>query len=122
MHKLPRERLRFCFNKKLKNLKRRWNLLIFGMIKLRRRQFYSATLLELKILTGRTHQIRVHMAYIGHPIVGDEKYGSRAHIGRPALHAKTLGFIHPKTKPYVEFTTELPADMVELIKDSSIVA
>jgi len=79
-------------------------------------RFRNATLVELKLGTGRTHQIRVHMAYIGHPILGDDTYGVKAPIKRPALHAKMLGFIHPVTKKYMEFTSELPADMIKLIK------
>lgn len=78
-------------------------------------RFQGATMLELVLGTGRTHQIRVHMLYIGHPIVGDEKYGYGDSIGRPALHAKTIGFIHPKTGEYMEFSSELPDDMLKLI-------
>lgn len=74
------------------------------------------TLIELFLGTGRTHQIRVHMAYIGHPIVGDEKYGSKAGMSRPALHAKVLGFVHPVTKKYMEFTSELPDDIKEAVR------
>jgi len=80
------------------------------------KRFSSATLVELTLMTGRTHQIRVHMSYIGHPLLGDLKYGGCGSMGRPALHAKTLGFVHPKTKKRVEFTSELPEDMRELIE------
>jgi len=80
-------------------------------------RFKDATMLELVLGTGRTHQIRVHMLYIGHPIVGDEKYGYKDSIGRPALHAKMIGFIHPKTGIYMEFSSELPGDMLKLIKE-----
>lgn len=78
-------------------------------------RFKNSTLLELTLGTGRTHQIRVHMSYVGHPLVGDDKYGVKSELGRPALHAKTLGFIHPTTKKYMEFTSDLPSDMKELI-------
>jgi 23S rRNA pseudouridine1911/1915/1917 synthase len=55
------------------------------------------------------------MAYMGHPLLGDETYGSAGPISRPALHAKTLGFTHPATKEYMEFTSGLPDDMKEVI-------
>lgn len=80
-------------------------------------RFGDATLVELKLGTGRTHQIRVHMAHIGHPLIGDETYGLKAPIGRPALHARTIGFTHPATGKYVEFASALPKDMERLIKD-----
>ena len=78
-------------------------------------RFKDFTMLEVTLGTGRTHQIRVHMAYIGHPLLGDVKYGSRSGIARTALHAKTLGFIHPVTKKYMEFTSKLPKDMKALM-------
>jgi len=80
------------------------------------RRFKDFTLVELTLGTGRTHQIRVHMSYIGHPLLGDEKYGKRDMPGRPALHAKTLGFIHPITEKYMEFESDLPEDMREIIE------
>ena len=61
--------------------------------------------------TGRTHQIRVHMSSIGHPLVGDPLYGfkkSKYRQDGQMLHAKTLGFIHPRTKEYMEFSSEFP--------------
>lgn len=66
---------------------------------------------KCKLETGRTHQIRVHMAYIGHPVIGDPVYGpkkSKFPEKAQLLHAKTVGFIHPKTKEYMEFHTEIP--------------
>ena len=73
-------------------------------------RFKDATLIELKLETGRTHQIRVHLSYIGHPVVNDPVYGRRKLINDTGqcLHAKTLGFIHPTTKKYMEFDSELP--------------
>ena len=69
------------------------------------------TLIKLKLETGRTHQIRVHMAHIGHPLLGDEVYGAKKQpfklLGQ-VLHAKTLGFIHPTKNEYIEFNTDLP--------------
>lgn len=73
-------------------------------------RYKDTTLIELSLETGRTHQIRVHMNYIGYPIVNDPVYGRRKLIddSGQCLHAKTLGFIHPKTGKYMEFTSELP--------------
>ncbi len=73
-------------------------------------RFKKYTLVELSLETGRTHQIRVHMKYIGHPLVGDYVYGPKNVIGETGqfLHAKTLGFIHPRTKEYLEFDSPLP--------------
>lgn len=69
------------------------------------------THLSLRLETGRTHQIRVHMAYIGHSVAGDEVYGPKKVITElcgQCLHAKKIGFIHPKSKKYMEFETDLP--------------
>lgn len=79
------------------------------------KRFPDFTVLELKLETGRTHQIRVHLSYMGYPLLGDEKYGARGILARPALHSATLGFVHPITKQYLEFTSELPEDLRELI-------
>ncbi len=76
----------------------------------------AATLVELELLTGRTHQIRVHMKHIGHTLLGDEFYdGDLSMIKRQALHAKYLSFPHPVTKDPVEISCPLPDDMQELI-------
>ncbi len=74
------------------------------------KRFKDATLIELRLETGRTHQIRVHMEYIGHPVVNDPVYGNRKLVddSGQCLHAKTLGFVHPKTLKYMEFDSELP--------------
>ena len=69
------------------------------------------TLMKLRLKTGRTHQIRVHMKHIGHPVVGDDIYGSKANkfgLEGQLLHSKILGFVHPSTKEYMEFESELP--------------
>ncbi|MEQ9763763.1 RluA family pseudouridine synthase [Streptococcus sp. ZJ151] len=73
-------------------------------------RFGDYTLVALQLETGRTHQIRVHMAYIGHPIAGDVTYGPRKTLAGKGqfLHAKTLGFTHPKTGELVTFEAELP--------------
>ena len=77
------------------------------------RRYYSSnvTLVEATLETGRTHQIRVHMSSIGHPLVGDEVYGSKDTkfaVHGQMLHAKILGFIHPTTNNYIEFDSKLP--------------
>jgi len=70
----------------------------------------GSTLVLLMPRTGRTHQLRVHMAHLGHPILGDDKYGDRRTFSRLALHAKTLAFTHPKTKVQIEFTSQIPKE------------
>ncbi|MBI4291534.1 MAG: RluA family pseudouridine synthase [Betaproteobacteria bacterium] len=88
------------------------------------RRFAQATLLECSLATGRTHQIRVHMHSLGHPLVGDPVYRltrrpaaapALAAFGRQALHAARLSFIHPVSRAEVSFESPLPADMRELI-------
>ena len=98
------------------------------------KRYGYVTLVECILETGRTHQIRVHMKHIGHPLFNDERYGGEqilrgtqsgtynsfirncfAICPRQALHARTLGFKHPKTGEEMDFTTELPADMTELL-------
>ena len=74
--------------------------------------FQRFTLVEVRLLTGRTHQIRVHFASIGHPLVGDATYGKRdPALGRHFLHAGLLGFCHPSAGEYVEFRSELPPEL-----------
>ena len=80
------------------------------------KRFKDFTMLELSLGTGRTHQIRVHLSYIGHPVIGDKMYGSKFGMLRHALHAKTLGFFHPTTKQLMEFDSNIPSDIEELIK------
>ncbi|WP_346913475.1 RluA family pseudouridine synthase [Clostridium sp.] len=74
-------------------------------------RFKSNTLVECRLETGRTHQIRVHMAHLHHPLIGDQVYGykkQRFKLQGQALHAKNLGFIHPTTGEYMEFDSQLP--------------
>ena len=97
-------------------------------------RFGFVTLVECRLETGRTHQIRVHMAHLGHPLFGDERYVGReirqgtiyakyrqfiqncfAICPRQALHAKTLGFVHPRTGETLRFDSPLPADMTALL-------
>ena len=98
-------------------------------------RFNYVTLVQCVLETGRTHQIRVHMKYIGHPLFNDDFYGGDKIVKgtifskykqfvdncfnicpRQALHAKTLGFIHPTTEKEMFFDTELPADMQQVIE------
>ena len=77
------------------------------------------TWVELQLETGRTHQIRVHMSYIGHPLLGDPVYGAKKcpfNLNGQVLHAKVLGFIHPRTGEYMEFNSELPDYFSSLIE------
>ncbi len=74
-------------------------------------RFGSFTHIRCRLETGRTHQIRVHMAYIGHPVAGDEVYGPKKavkNLNGQCLHAKMIGFVHPKTNEYMEFESALP--------------
>ena len=92
----------------------------------------QAALVECRLLTGRTHQIRVHLAHAGHPLIGDHVYGTRAgraaarsgaagaavfSFPRQALHARLLGFVHPASGERLEFESPLPADMTGLIEN-----
>lgn len=98
-------------------------------------RFGYTTLIECVLETGRTHQIRAHLKHIGHPLFGDERYGGteilrgqrtssyKAYIhnclklcNRQALHARTLGFVHPKTGEQMDFTSELPDDLGQVIQ------
>lgn len=97
------------------------------------RRYNLASYLRLRLKTGRTHQIRVHMQHVGHPVVGDPDYGGRNSrvverpeqmpafrhvltlVKRQALHAARLGFVHPRTHAYVEFTSALPEDMEQVL-------
>jgi len=80
-------------------------------------RFNKYTFIECQLETGRTHQIRVHMKYIGHPLAGDPKYGPKKTIdfGGQALHAGVLGFRHPRTGEYLEFESPLPDDFQALL-------
>ncbi|MBH0333435.1 pseudouridine synthase [Brevibacillus brevis] len=81
-------------------------------------RFKEYTMVELKLETGRTHQIRVHMKYIDYPLVGDPKYGPKntLELDGQALHAKTLGFIHPRTGEQLEFEAPMPKEMLDVIE------
>jgi len=90
-------------------------------------RFSNATLIEAKLGTGRTHQIRVHFASMGYPVLGDRTYGKKVELEvkakkkilfpRQMLHAELLGFTHPATGKYLEFSSPLPEDMTQKIKE-----
>ncbi|WP_342600577.1 RluA family pseudouridine synthase [Psychrobacillus sp. FSL H8-0483] len=82
-------------------------------------RFDKFTLVECQLETGRTHQIRVHMKYIGYPLAGDPKYGPKKTIDfdGQVLHAGVLGFIQPKTGEYLEFSSPLPEEFTNLLQD-----
>ena len=96
-----------------------------------KRRYQRFTLLDVELKTGRTHQIRVHLSWLKHPVVGDDTYGGgrdnsvqdprlRARIrnlGRQFLHAEKLGFLHPSTQAPLQFTAPLPPELAELLND-----
>lgn len=81
------------------------------------KRYNNATLIEVKLETGRTHQIRVHMDYINHPVVNDPVYGGRKLFDNTGqcLHAKELGFVHPTTKKFMKFDSELPSCFLNIL-------
>ncbi|MBU3656547.1 MAG: 23S rRNA pseudouridine(1911/1915/1917) synthase RluD [Rhodocyclaceae bacterium] len=113
----PRQRIRMAVTSQGKEAITHYRLL---------EVFPGCSLVECTLETGRTHQIRVHMAHLGHPLVGDETYlGGRRHplpepaaqFGRQALHARQLGLIHPETGEPMRWTAQVPADMGQLLED-----
>jgi 23S rRNA pseudouridine1911/1915/1917 synthase len=81
----------------------------------------GVTLVECRLETGRQHQIRIHLAELGHPLVGEQVYirdyrGSRIEATRPMLHARTLGFVHPRSAGHVSFAREPPDDFVVVLE------
>lgn len=86
------------------------------------KKFKDFSLLKITPLTGRTHQIRVHMASTGHPVVGDQIYGKKNKdknlmLGSQFLHALKIGFRHPKTGQYIEFSAKIPSELKEILKN-----
>jgi len=90
--------------------------------------FRSASLVDVKLETGRTHQIRVHFSAMRHPCVGDVTYGAdptlsaRLKLGRQWLHARELGFLHPRTQDEVRFVSDYPEDLgyaLDVLRDAS---
>lgn len=81
------------------------------------KSYDSFSVLRIRIHTGRTHQIRVHMAYLGHPVVGDAKYGGSGRLSRQALHALSLAFAHPVSGKKITLSCQMPRDMIEFLPD-----
>lgn len=109
-HPYKRKNMSVGFGKKTKYAKTYYRTL-------KRRQNFS--LLELKPFTGRTHQLRVHLAFLGHPILGDTKYGRNNEFARLALHAQSIGFVHPRTKKFVEFSCPVPVEFKEAFENKA---
>jgi len=108
-HPLKRKNMAVSFNENSKYAKTFYKTL-------KRAKSYS--LLELTPFTGRTHQLRVHLAYLGYPILGDSKYGRKDSFTRLALHAQEIGFVHPATNKFVHFSSKLPLEFQEFVKNN----
>ena len=106
-HPLKRKNMSVSFKENAKYAKTHYRTL---------RRTASFSVLELEPFTGRTHQLRVHLAFIGHPILGDSKYGKGSESEHMFLHAKYIGFIHPATGKFIDFSSSLPEYFQEFIK------
>ncbi len=106
-HPYKRKNMSVGFGKKTKYAKTYYRTL-------KRTENFS--LLELEPFTGRTHQLRVHLAFLGHPVLGDTKYGKNNEFQRLALHAQSLGFTHPATAKFIEFSCDTPKEFTEFIR------
>ena len=105
-HPLKRKNMAVSFNENAKYAKTYYRTL---------KRSPNFSLVELRPFTGRTHQLRVHLAFLGYPILGDIKYGKN-NFSRLALHAQEIGFIHPSTNKHVCFTSKIPPEFQDFIK------
>jgi 23S rRNA pseudouridine1911/1915/1917 synthase len=103
-HPRQREKMSVSFIKQHKYAKTKYRVL---------KRNPHITLLELTPFTGRTHQLRVHLSYIGHPILGDKKYGRDTKFSRMALHAYRIGFVHPRSNKFIEIKTDIPKEFLK---------
>lgn len=108
-HPLKRKNMAVSFTENSKYAKTHYRTLKRGK---------DFSLLELRPFTGRTHQLRVHLAALGHPILGDTKYGKPGFFPRLALHAQEIGFLHPATGKLVNFVSPLPPEFRDFIKQN----
>lgn len=98
-HPQNRQKMAVSFLKKARHALTRYRVL---------KRYNDVSVLELSPHTGRTHQLRVHLKFLGYPILGDKRYGRSSSFKRLSLHAKVLGFQHPRTEEFIEFRSELP--------------
>jgi len=106
-HHINREKMSVSFMPQAKEAKTHYRTL---------KRSINYSLLELTPYTGRTHQLRVHLASLGHSICGDRKYGECDNFKRLMLHAQRIGFVHPKSKKFLEFSTDTPQEFLRLFK------
>jgi len=103
-HPIKRKNMSVSLGKKSKYAKTYYRTL---------KRYKDFSLLELEPFTGRTHQLRVHLAFLGHPILGDNKYGKNNDFERLALHANSIGFLHPRTGKFMEFSCNIPREFIK---------
>ena len=107
-HPQNRKKMAVSFLKKSRNALTRYRVL---------KRCKKVSLLELSPYTGRTHQLRVHLKFCGHPILGDKRYGKTSDFSRLALHATVLGFRHPHTEEFVEFQSNIPESFKSFLRE-----
>ena len=107
-HPQNRKKMAVSFLKKSRNALTRYRVL---------KRYKNVSLLELSPYTGRTHQLRVHLKFCGHPILGDKRYGKTSDFSRLALHATVLGFRHPRREEFVEFQSNIPESFKSFLRE-----